>query len=169
MPTPLAATRLLAPDSLMAPIDEVLFRGRIAMSPLQAKYGETVDRDSAHERITARLAAAREAAIAATQEAAMRAGVEPTTAAGMNTMTPIQLEREMKRQQRELAAAQAKAARQAEAQRKAQERAAATAAKARQRSIDSAIRTGGRVVTSRLGQDIVRGVFGTLFGGGKKR
>ncbi|MEX1173043.1 MAG: helicase HerA-like domain-containing protein [Chloroflexota bacterium] len=169
VPTPLAATRLLAPDSLMAPIDEVLFRGRIAMSPLQAKYGETVDRDSAHERITARLAAAREAAIAATQEAAMRAGVEPTTAAGMNTMTPAQLEREMKRQQRELAAAQAKAARQAEAQRKAQERAAATAAKARQRSIDSAIRTGGRVVTSRLGQDIVRGVFGTLFGGGKKR
>ena len=75
VPTPLAATRLLAPDSLMAPIDEVQFRGRIAASPLQAKYGATVDRDSAHERITARLAAAR----AAAAEAAMRAGVAPTT------------------------------------------------------------------------------------------
>ena len=37
--------------------------------------------------------------------------------------------------------------------------------RARQRSIDSAIRTGGRVVTSRAGQDLLRGVFGTLFGG----
>ena len=52
VPTPLAATRLLAPDSLMAPIDEVQFRGRIATSPFQAKYGATVDRDSAYERIT---------------------------------------------------------------------------------------------------------------------
>ena len=58
VPTPLAATRLLPPDSLMAPIDEVQFRGRIAMSPFLAKYGATVDRESAHEQITARLAAA---------------------------------------------------------------------------------------------------------------
>jgi uncharacterized protein len=169
VPTALAATRLLAPDSLMAPIEEVVFRGHIAMSPLQARYGETVDRDSAHERITARITAAREAAIAATQEAAMRAGVDPTTAAGMNSMTPAQLEREMKRQQKELEAAQARAAREAERQRKAEEKAAVAAAKARQKSIDSAIRTGGKVVTSRLGQDIVRGIFGTLFGGGKSR
>src|SRR6185437_2435183 len=39
VPTPLAATRLLPPDSLMAPIDEVQFRGTIATSPFQAKYG----------------------------------------------------------------------------------------------------------------------------------
>src|SRR5207342_322186 len=69
VPTPLAATRLFAPDSLMAPVEEVVFRGHIAMSPLQAKYGATIDRDSAHERITARIAAARAASIAATQEA----------------------------------------------------------------------------------------------------
>ncbi len=56
VPTPLAATRLQAPDSLMAPIDAVQFQGRIATSPFQAKYGATIDRDSAHERITARLA-----------------------------------------------------------------------------------------------------------------
>jgi membrane protein involved in colicin uptake len=153
----------------MAPAEEVVFRGHIAMSPLQAKYGETIDRDSAHERITARLAAAREAAISATQEAAVRAGVDPTTAAGMNTMTPAQLERELARQQKELAAAQKKAEREAERQRKADDKAAVAAAKARQRSIDSAIRTGGKVVTSRLGQDVVRGIFGTLFGGGKSR
>jgi len=161
VPTPLAATRLFAPDSLMAPIDAVQFQGRIATSSFQAKYGATVDRDSAHERITARLATAR----AAAAEAAMRDGVAPTTATGMNTMTPAQQQREINRQAKEIAAAQ----RAAERERKAQEKAERDAAKAQQRTIDNAIRTGGRVVTSRLGQDIVRGVFGTLFGGGKSR
>ncbi len=169
IPTPLAATRLIPPDSLMAPVEEVVFRGHIAMSPLQAKYGATVDRDSAHERITARITAARQAAIAATQEAAVRAGVDPTTAAGMNSMTPAQVERELKRQQKEIEAAQARAEREAERQRRAEEKAAIAAAKARQKSIDTAVRTGGKVVASRLGQDIVRGIFGTLFGGGKSR
>jgi len=169
IPTPLAATRLFAPDSLMSPVEEVVFRGHIAMSPLFAKYGTTVDRDSAHERITARIAAARQASIAAVQDAAIRAGVDPTTAAGMNSMTPAQVEREIARQQKEIEAAQKRAEREAERQRRAEEKAAAAEAKARQRSIDSAIRTGGKVVSSRLGQDIIRGVFGTLFGGGKSR
>jgi DNA helicase HerA-like ATPase len=169
VPTPLAATRLIAPDSLMAPVEEVVFRGHIAMSALSAKYGATVDRDSAHEVITAKIAAAREAAIAATQEAAIRAGVDPTTAAGMNSMTAAQLEREMKRQQKELEAAQKAAAREAERQRRAEEKAAAAAAKARQKTLDTAIRTGGDLLTSRTGQDLIRGIFGTLFGGGKRR
>ena len=75
----------------------------------------------------------------------------------------------MKRQQRELEAAQVRAARETERQRRAEEKAAVAAAKARQKTIDTALRTGGRVVSSRLGQDIVRGIFGTLFGGGKSR
>jgi len=49
-----------------------------------------------------------------------------------------------------------------------QQREAAAARKAQQRTIDTALRTGGRIVTSRMGQDIIRGVFGTLFGGGRK-
>ena len=165
VPTPLAATRLLAPDSLMSPIDDVQFHGRIATSPMHAKYGETVDRDSAYERITARLAAAR----IASAEAVIRTAVDPTTATGMNTMTPAQQEREIARQSKALAAAQVKAAREAERQRKAQAKAAADTARARQRSIDNAVRTGGKVASSRLGQDVIRGVLGTLFGGGKGR
>jgi hypothetical protein len=165
VPTPLAATRLLPPDSRMAPIDEVLFRGTIATSPLQAKYGQTIDRDSAYERITGRISAARQAAV----DAALRAGVDPTTAAGMNTMTPAQQQREVARQQKELEAAQKAAAREAERQRKAEEKAAVAAAKAQQKTIDTAIRTGGKVIGSKLGQDVVRGIFGTLFGGGKSR
>jgi hypothetical protein len=133
----------------------------IATSPLQARYGTTVDRDSAHERITARIAAAKQAAV----DAAMRAGVDPTTASGMNTMTPAQQQRELARQKKEYEAALKRAEREAERQRRAGEKAAREEARARQRSIDNAIRTGGRVATSRLGQDIIRGVFGTLFGG----
>jgi hypothetical protein len=165
VPTPLAATRLIPPDSRMAPIDEVLFRGTIAMSPLQAKYGQTIDRDSAYERITGRIAAARQAAV----DAAVRAGVDPTTAAGMNSMTPAQQQREVARQQKEIDAAQKAAAREAERQQRAEEKAAVAAAKAQQKTIDTAIRTGGKIVGSRLGQDVVRGIFGTLFGGGKSR
>ncbi len=160
VPTPLAATRLIAPDSLMAPIDPVQFQGRIATSPFHAKYGTTVDRDSAHERITARLASAKQAAV----DAAVRAGVDPTTATGMNTMTPAQQERELAKQQKAIEAAQARAAKEAERQARAEAKAAATAARDRQKTIDSAIRTGGKVVTSRAGQDLIRGIFGTLFG-----
>jgi DNA helicase HerA-like ATPase len=169
IPTPLAATRLLAPDSLMSPVDEVTFRGIIATSPFVAKYGATVDRDSAHERITARLGAARQAAASAAVEAATRAGLDPTTADGLNRMTPAQQEREIARQAREIAAAQKRAEREAERQRKADEKAAVASARARQKTIDTALRTGGKVVTSRLGQDLIRGVFGTLFGGGRRR
>src|SRR3954447_9392850 len=54
VPTALAATRLLPPDSLMAPIDEVEFAGRVAMRPLRAKYGQTGDRESPQEIISPR-------------------------------------------------------------------------------------------------------------------
>jgi uncharacterized protein len=165
IPTPLAATRLLPPDSLMAPVDAATFQNLVAASQLQAKYGTTIDRDSAHERITARMAAARQAAA----EAAARAGLDPTTSTGLNDMTPAQQQREIARQQREIEAARKRAEREAERQRRADEKAAAAAARARQRSIDNAVRTGGRVIGSRLGQDIIRGIFGTLFGGGRKR
>jgi len=93
VPTPLAATRLLPPDSLMAPVDAATFQNLVAASPLQAKYGTTIDRDSAHERITERLAAARQAAATAAQEAAARAGLDPTTNTGLNDMTPAQQQR----------------------------------------------------------------------------
>src|SRR3954463_5653639 len=165
VPTALAPTRLLAPDSLMAPLDAVQFQGRIATSPFAAKYGAPVDRDSPYERITARFAAAKAPPAPAAGDAAMRAGVDPTTATGMNTMTPAQQQREIARQAKELAAAQ----KAAERARKAQEKAQRDAARAHEKTIDTALRTGGKVVSSRLGQDIIRGVFGTLFGGGKTR
>jgi DNA helicase HerA-like ATPase len=171
IPTPLAATRLIAPDSQMAPIADDRFAQIVAASPLATKYAAVVDRQSAYEMINARLDAARAAAAQAAQNQAIAAGVPPTTATGMNTMTPAEQRREIQRQVREQREAERAAAREQRAQ-AAAERAAKReqqrAERERQRAINSAIRTGGRVATSRLGQDILRGVFGTILGGGRK-
>jgi len=43
------------------------------------------------------------------------------------------------------------------------ERERIAAQRRQERQVETAIRTGGRVLTSRTGQDIIRGVFGTLF------
>ena len=145
----------------MAPIDQAAFQGLVAASPFVAKYGATIDRESAHERITGRLATAR----AAAAEAAMRDKLEPTTAGGLNTMTPAQ-------QQREIAApgpgdGSGSKGRRTRARSTGSGGARSregSPAERRQRDPD---RRPGRV-TSRLGQDIIRGVFGTIFGGGRE-
>jgi hypothetical protein len=61
VPSPLAATRLLPPDSRMAPADPAMLGSLIDGSPLRIKYLEAPDRESAHEILSARLAAAKEA------------------------------------------------------------------------------------------------------------
>jgi uncharacterized protein len=55
-PTPVAWTRLRAPRSLMAQLDPAVQQQAVAASPLQAKYGQSLDRESAYERLTAKLA-----------------------------------------------------------------------------------------------------------------
>jgi DNA helicase HerA-like ATPase len=55
VPTPLAATRLVPPDSLMAAVDEATRAELIAAGELREKYATPVDRESAHEIITAKL------------------------------------------------------------------------------------------------------------------
>jgi uncharacterized protein len=157
VPTPLAATRILPPDSLMAPLDEVQFRGRIATSALHAKYGTALDRESAHEMLSGKLAAARSAA--GQQPAAAGAGASAGESAGGVTAAQ---RRELQRQQREIDREIARADREAERRRRAAEREAQAAERARQRTIDTGIRTAGRVLTSRTGQSILRGIFDTL-------
>ncbi|MFJ4874393.1 helicase HerA-like domain-containing protein [Streptomyces sp. NPDC088745] len=52
-PTPVAATRLRAPESLMGPVgDEALDRA-VRASPLYGRYAEAVDRESAYEKLQA--------------------------------------------------------------------------------------------------------------------
>ncbi|HET7180744.1 MAG TPA: helicase HerA-like domain-containing protein, partial [Candidatus Limnocylindrales bacterium] len=172
VPTPLAATRLIAPDSLMAALQASELQGRVAMSALFAKYGQTVDRDSAAERLAARVAAGRAAAAqsAAASGGAVSGGATagtpgiPGTPGSPGGMTDAQYRREIERQVREDARDQRAVEKAAERQRKAEALERKREERAHQRSIDNAIRTGGRVVTSRIGQDLLRGVFGTIFG-----
>ncbi len=168
VPTPLAATRLLPPDSRMAPLSPEELGSLAAASPLTAKYGTTVDPQSAHEIITARIAAAHAAV------GAVPGAVGAPSAAGAWTppmMTPAQQQREITRQAREQAramdaqrradeAARREAARAAKAQAKAE----AQAERERQRTMQTAMRTAGRMVTSRGGQNLIRGLFGILGG-----
>lgn len=55
-PTPVAWTRLRSPRSMMAAIGNDAIGGAAKASALQAKYGQTTDRESAYEKIDAKLA-----------------------------------------------------------------------------------------------------------------
>ena len=54
-PTPVAWTRLRAPESLMGPAETDLMAGVVTTSPLHGKYAEAVDRESARELLAQRL------------------------------------------------------------------------------------------------------------------
>ncbi|BBY41816.1 helicase HerA-like domain-containing protein [Mycolicibacterium celeriflavum] len=56
-PTPVAWTRMRAPRSLMDTIGPEAITAAAKASPLQAEYGQTIDRESAYERLNAKLAA----------------------------------------------------------------------------------------------------------------
>ncbi|MDN5916801.1 MAG: DUF853 domain-containing protein [Pseudonocardia sp.] len=60
-PTPVAWTRLRAPRSLMAAIGPEAVTEAAKASPLYAKYGETIDRESAYETLTGKMAAQQQA------------------------------------------------------------------------------------------------------------
>ncbi|MFD3325174.1 helicase HerA-like domain-containing protein [Streptomyces sp. NPDC058701] len=77
-PTPVAATRLRAPQSLMGPVDAAALDAAVKGSLLYPRYAEPVDRESAYEKISAEQAAAEAAAeaAAAAAEAEKRAGAE---------------------------------------------------------------------------------------------
>jgi DNA helicase HerA-like ATPase len=61
-PTPVAWTRLRAPQSLMAPASAEQLAASVAASPNNAKYTEMVDRESAYEKLAAKVQAGAEQA-----------------------------------------------------------------------------------------------------------
>ncbi|MFJ9735032.1 helicase HerA-like domain-containing protein [Streptomyces sp. NPDC101171] len=56
-PTPVAATRLRAPESLMGPVDGPELDQAVRESALHGRYAQAVDRESAYERLSERPAA----------------------------------------------------------------------------------------------------------------
>ncbi|MDO5068221.1 MAG: DUF853 family protein [Propionibacteriaceae bacterium] len=78
-PTPVAWTRLWAPETLMDPTPADQLQAAVAASPLMERYGQSVDRDSAYEMLARKLeegakAAEQEQATAAQQEAPVSSG-----------------------------------------------------------------------------------------------
>jgi DNA helicase HerA-like ATPase len=63
-PTPVAWTRMRAPQGLMEAAPAADIERAVAASPLLPRYGESVDRESAYEILSAKMAAAAEAAAA---------------------------------------------------------------------------------------------------------
>ena len=57
-PTPVAWTRMLAPTSLMGPMNPEWLSSGVAQSAMNAKYGQAIDRESAYEILSARVAEA---------------------------------------------------------------------------------------------------------------
>ncbi|OIJ67094.1 helicase HerA-like domain-containing protein [Streptomyces mangrovisoli] len=52
-PTPVAATRLRAPRSLMGPLGDQALDAAVTASPLHGRYAQAVDRESAYEKLEA--------------------------------------------------------------------------------------------------------------------
>ncbi|MFT3876621.1 MAG: DUF853 family protein [Propioniciclava sp.] len=70
-PTPVAWTRMRAPQASMDPLDAGAMASGVASSQMQARYGTAIDRESAYEVLNTRLQAGA-AAAAAAAEAAQR-------------------------------------------------------------------------------------------------
>ena len=83
-PTPVAWTRLRAPESLMGAAEAAAMEQAVKASPLHAKYAESVDRESAREKLAAKLAAGA-AKAKAEQDAADAATTRPTSCAARPT------------------------------------------------------------------------------------
>ena len=147
VPTPLAPTRLVPPDSLMAAIPPDEMERRISAGSLYSTYAAPIDRESAHEILSARLAAAKAAVAGA------------TSAPGEPTLTPAQERRAIEARARELERVRRDADRQAKAADRERERQDA----ADRREAERSKRQQEKMIEE-IGGGLVRGVFGTLFG-----
>jgi len=152
-PTPVAWTRMRAPESLMAPSPDALLDQAVAASPLAAKYATAVERESALEML-GKQAQARTAEEKAAQVEAENAKVRAAAAAAA---------------EKERLAAEKQAAKDAAAAQKAAERERVAAEKkaasepgmvesvVKSSAFKSMLRSAGTV----LGREITRSIFGT--------
>ena len=96
-PTPVAWTRVRAPQGSMDAIPESDVQAIVKASPLLARYGERVDRESAHEILSAKMAAA-DAAREAEERALEQAKVDAELAKQRAAMEKAQADAEKKAQ-----------------------------------------------------------------------
>jgi uncharacterized protein len=153
VPTPLAATRLIPPDSMMAAIDPAALQRLVIGGALYPKYATAIDRASAHEIITARI------------QAAAAASTPPPPVAAPSPGAPPPVRFPSRTAQTQAAQAARRAERDAQRAERQAEKERAAAERARERTLRTSINTAGKVLTSRTTQTVVRGILGTLLGG----
>ncbi len=143
-PTPVAWTRMIAPQSLMAPTPEDVLRPGVAQSSLMAKYGQSIDRDSAQEMLARKLEQGAATAAAEQQRAAEQERAQEAA----------------KQQAEEDARARTEAERAERAARTSQPR---TSSRRQPKSVVEQIvgSREARSVMATVGREIVRGLFGT--------
>jgi DNA helicase HerA-like ATPase len=171
-PTPVAWTRLRAPQGSMDPMPAAEMEARVAASPLLATYGTPVDPDSAHEVLARRMeaAAAQSAAddaakqaAAAEAEAAKEAARAAATAAKQDAARAKQEARERTAAQREYERTQREFD---QAERTAAQRRGRTTSRSRTSSSGTAGDPLSDLLGGGLGQaiakEVVQGIFSTL-------
>ena len=159
-PTPVAWTRMRAPESLMAPSDAALLTSAVAASPLAAKYATALERESAAEMLGKAEVARTEAERAAAVEAENAKVREAAAAAA---------EKQRLAEEREAARAAAAAEKEAARAAAAAEKATPTRQRARAEEpgvVESVVRSSAfksmlRSAGTVLGREITRSVFGT--------
>ncbi len=144
-PTPVAWTRMRAPESLMAPSPDAVLGQIVAASTLTAKYGTAQERESAAEML-GKAEEARTAAEAAAAQEAENAKVREVAADAA--------QKEQAAAQKQQAAAQKQ---QAPARRKQAEEPSMVQQVVKSSAFKSMLRSAGTV----LGREITRSVFGT--------
>ncbi|MFE6235766.1 helicase HerA-like domain-containing protein [Cellulosimicrobium sp. NPDC057862] len=150
-PTPVAWTRVRAPQSSMEPAPTAVLDGIVAASPGFARYGTAVDNESAFELLQVRVqeqAAARAAAAAAEAEAAAQEKAAKEAAR--------EAERAAKKEQAELEKMRAKLERDAAKPRSGSGSSGSSRSRAAN-PLDSFLRSAG----TQLGRELTRTIFGT--------
>ena len=166
-PTPVAWTRMRAPESLMAPAPTETMTQIISASPLNTAYATAQDRESAYETLNA--ATQQQAAAAAAAAAAEAQAKADAAAAAAQAKTDAAAAKEAEKAQAAADKARVAAEKEAERARVAAEKEAAAAAKrqAAQPTVvesvlgNSAVKSMLRSAGTALGREITRNLFGT--------
>ncbi|GGF38930.1 helicase HerA-like domain-containing protein [Subtercola lobariae] len=157
-PSPVAWTRLRAPQGSMSPTPDAQIDASVTASPLLPKYGAIIDRESAREILTAKLNQASEAAAAA---AAAEASAKAEREAAK---TQAAAEKQQAKAQADYEKAQAKAQREADADAERARRASGTRTTA-----TSAPKVLADVLGSKATQSILTSVVSGIFGTRRRR
>ncbi|MGW9631235.1 helicase HerA-like domain-containing protein [Agromyces sp. NPDC055520] len=152
-PSPVAWTRLRAPQASMSPSPAAVIDAAVAASPLMAKYGTGIDRESAHEILTKKLA-----------DAAAKVDAEAAAVA------KAKADAEFEKMQAKIRADAAKADRKAQAEYDRLMKQTSTTSRSRSRSSRSKEKSAlEQVLGSKTTQNVLTSVITGIFGMAKRK